>query len=175
MFNPGASSDVLYPTNLDNMNLRIVGVYTDNGMQLYFNGALVGQNPAPSLPVTANVDTNSFIGKSMFNADPYLSGTVDEFRIYQGALTPAEVANHYASGPNSLPTPAPTLGIKLGQGVVTISWPTNGTAAYTLVSSASLTGGWVPFTGTVTTQNGQNLATDTIGSAPRFYRLQRGP
>ncbi len=176
MFNPGTGSDVALSTNLDNVsNLQIVGVYTAGSMSLYFNGALVGQNLAVTLPVTANVDMNSFIGKSMFNPDPYLTGSVDEFRIYQGALTPAEVASHYAAGPNALPAPAPSLSIRLGQGAVTISWSTNGTAGYALTATGNLSGGWSSTGLNPTIQNGQNVVSDPIGAAPKFYRLQRGP
>jgi hypothetical protein len=34
----------------------------------------------------------NWIGRSSYTADPYLSASVDEFRIYSGALTPQEVA-----------------------------------------------------------------------------------
>jgi hypothetical protein len=34
----------------------------------------------------------NWIGRSAFPADPYLSATIDEFRLYSGGLTPAQVA-----------------------------------------------------------------------------------
>lgn len=50
----------------------------------------------------SNVATNyAFLGRSVFDADPYLSASVDEFRIYSGALTPAQVALIQQVGPNS--------------------------------------------------------------------------
>ncbi len=174
IFNPGGGTDVALSTNLDNVsNMQIVGVYTGQHMDLYFNGALVGQNLAVNPPVTTDVDVNSYIGKSMFNADPYLTGSVDEFRIYQGALSAADVANHYAAGPNSLPTPAPSLAIQLGAGTVTITWPTNGTSGFVLESTATVTGGWAAAGLTQTVQNGQNVATDAIGGQAKFYRLHK--
>lgn len=174
IFNPGGSTDVALSTNLDNVsNIQIVGVYTDQHMDLYFNGALVGQNLSVNPPVTTDVDVNSFIGKSMFNADPYLTGSVDEFRIYEGALSAAEVASHYAAGPNSVPAPAPSLAIKLGAGNVTITWPTNGTSGFVLESSTKIPGGWAPAGLTQTVQNGQNVATDSIGGVAKFYRLHK--
>ena len=59
---------------------------------LYVNGAVVAQNTnmayTPSrLPAT----TNNYIGKSQFSGDPYLNGKVDDFRIYRGVLSVAEV------------------------------------------------------------------------------------
>jgi hypothetical protein len=38
-------------------------------------------------------DTNqNWIGRSVYAADPYLTGQVDDFRLYSGALTSDEVA-----------------------------------------------------------------------------------
>jgi hypothetical protein len=112
----------------------------------------------------------------MFNADPYLTATVDEFRIYQGALTPSQISSALAAGPNVLPTPGggPKLGINLGQGSVTITWPTGG-RGYILQSSGVVNTGWTNSNLSVTVQNGQNTATDTISGSAKFYRLQLGP
>ncbi len=61
-----------------------------------------------------NIDTNDLsnvntgieaIGATSWN-DPGMNGTVDEFRIWSGELTAAEVANNFAAGPNVVPEPA---------------------------------------------------------------------
>jgi hypothetical protein len=36
--------------------------------------------------------TQNWLGRSAYSADPYLTATIDEFRLYSGALTPAQVA-----------------------------------------------------------------------------------
>jgi hypothetical protein len=47
------------------------------------------------------VPTNyAFIGRSFYDADPYLNASIDEFRIYSGALTPQQVALTQLEGPN---------------------------------------------------------------------------
>jgi len=174
MFKPGFGTDVVLSSNLDNVSeMQIVGVYTANSEQLYLNGVLAGSNKPVNVAVTDIIDTNSFIGKSMFNADPYLAGSVDEFRIYQGALTPSAIASDFAAGPNVLPTPAPSLAIRLGKGTVTISWPANG--PFILATTTNLTSLWSFSTLSATNQNGQNVVTDTISGKAKFYRLQRGP
>jgi hypothetical protein len=174
MFNPGFGTDVALSTNLDNLpEMQIVGVYTGSYMELYFNGALVGRNSAPALQVTDVLDVNSFIGKSMFNADPYFTGTVNEFRIYQGALTASAVASDFAAGPNVVTTPTPSLSIHLGQGAVTISWPAGG--PYILATTTNLADGWASSNLPTTEQNGQISVTDLVTNQARFYRLQRGP
>ncbi|HTL59558.1 MAG TPA: LamG-like jellyroll fold domain-containing protein [Candidatus Limnocylindrales bacterium] len=175
MFKPGFGSDVGLSTNLDNVpEMQIVGVYTDKEMDLYFNGTLVGRNTNVQLAVTDNIDVNSFIGKSMFNPDPYLNGTVDEFRIYQGALTPGQVGSDYAAGPNALPAPAPSLAIKLEAGIVTISWPTNA-GRYILATTTNLASPFSFSNFNPIEQNGQIVVTDSVTNQAKFYRLQLGP
>ena len=50
----------------------------------------------------SNVPTNyAFLGRSFYDADPYLQASIDEFRIYSGALTPAQVALTQKNGPDS--------------------------------------------------------------------------
>jgi hypothetical protein len=60
---------------------------------LYVNGEPVGTNPEMDFSPfeIGNTDRN-WIGRSQFPNDPYLDGKVDDFRIYSGALSAAEVA-----------------------------------------------------------------------------------
>ena len=86
---------------------------------LYVNGAQVGQNTAMTLkPSSLGSTTLNYLGKSQY-ADPYLNGQLDDFRIYNGALTAGEVFSLYnPTGPTptvgptatrtKTPTPAPT-------------------------------------------------------------------
>jgi DUF1680 family protein len=58
---------------------------------LYVDGAPVGTNTAMTLkPSSLGSTGNNWIGKSQYG-DPYLSAAVDEFQIYDRALTGAEV------------------------------------------------------------------------------------
>src|SRR5689334_13948696 len=41
------------------------------------------------------------IGRSLVPVDPFLPASIDEFRIYSGALSPAEIALTHINGPNS--------------------------------------------------------------------------
>jgi hypothetical protein len=61
---------------------------------LYINGAEVGRNSAMTLALSALGATNqNYIGRSQYGGDGYLNGLVDEFRIYDDALTTAAIAN----------------------------------------------------------------------------------
>jgi uncharacterized protein YjdB len=104
LFNTVAGNDLVVPRNLDGQtNVHIVGVYDPYAgvMSLYLNGRLAGRNNNARELVTSVNDVNSFIGRSMFNADPYMRGSVDEFRIYSGALSASQVALNDAAGPGT--------------------------------------------------------------------------
>jgi hypothetical protein len=65
---------------------------------LYVNGQPVATNTNMTLNPSSLGDTNqNWIGRSQFGADPYLNGTVDDFNIYDRALSASEVAT-LASG-----------------------------------------------------------------------------
>ena len=61
-----------------------------NGV-LYINGAVAGTNTISEKPSDLGTLGYAYIGKSWFTADPYLNGQIDEFRIYNRALSAAEV------------------------------------------------------------------------------------
>jgi hypothetical protein len=59
---------------------------------LYIDGVKVGQNGGITInPKNLGSTTQNYIGKSQWPSDPYLNGFVDDFRIYSGALSAAEV------------------------------------------------------------------------------------
>ncbi len=58
---------------------------------LYVNGTPVGTNPNMTLhPSDLGATTQNYIGRSQY-ADPYLNATVDDFQIYDGALSAADI------------------------------------------------------------------------------------
>ncbi len=65
---------------------------------LYVDGAVAGINAAMTLHASdLGVTTLNYIGKSQYATDPYLTGNIDDFRVYQRALTATEIAALYAS------------------------------------------------------------------------------
>ncbi|TQE26878.1 hydrolase [Streptomyces ipomoeae] len=62
---------------------------------LYVDGAeaarVSGVTIKPSELYDSAKDYSGYIGKSLYSPDPYFGGEVDDFRIYNRALTPAEV------------------------------------------------------------------------------------
>jgi hypothetical protein len=66
---------------------------------LYVNGEAVGENTKMAFsPIRLGPTTQNYIGKSQFANDPYFSGKVDDFRIYRGPLTAADMKALAASG-----------------------------------------------------------------------------
>ncbi len=91
---------------------------------LYLDGVPVGTNSAMTLtPSGLGITTNNYVGKSQWS-DPYLNGSLDEFRIYSVGLSPAEVAATYALGSGQLlSTNNPALAVTTLPAGVTLSWP----------------------------------------------------
>jgi hypothetical protein len=64
---------------------------------LYVDGAVVGTNTAMTLrPSDIGNTTNNWIGRSAWTPDPYWAGFIDDFRVYNRALSAAEITTLYA-------------------------------------------------------------------------------
>jgi alpha-L-arabinofuranosidase len=69
---------------------------------LYVNGVAVDTNTSMTLnPSSLPSTTQNYIGRSQFAPDPYLSGSVDEFQIYNRALSAAEIQSLQTSAGGS--------------------------------------------------------------------------
>jgi hypothetical protein len=60
-------------------------------MQMYLDGALADSETTTTLPSAIGNTTQNWIGRSQYEADPYFKGSVDDFRIYNRALSAGEV------------------------------------------------------------------------------------
>ena len=60
---------------------------------LYVNGSQAGVNPAMTrAPFRLDSTESNWLGRSQYPADPYFNGKVEDFRLYNGAMTAAQVA-----------------------------------------------------------------------------------
>jgi alpha-L-arabinofuranosidase len=121
-------------------NFHVTAVFDppDGCVVLYTNGVLVGINTAVTVPMSSVNDLFCYVGRSLYNADPYPDFTLDEFRIYNGALSPAEIAATQALGPGQLLSFAsPLLSVALAGTNLMFSWPV-ASAGFTLQSSSNL-------------------------------------
>jgi hypothetical protein len=84
-----------------NVHVTVV-VDPPNGTMYYFNGTTLMStlhNTVP--PLNGLHDTICLLGKSLFDVDAPLTGSLDELRVYQGVITSAALAINDAAGPNN--------------------------------------------------------------------------
>src|SRR4030042_773768 len=65
-------------------------------MSLYVNGVLAKSIPV-TIPLSALDGNLAYLGRSLYD-DPYLLGSIEEFRIYDTALTSDEIDSNYSTG-----------------------------------------------------------------------------
>ncbi len=82
--------------------------YLKNSSRLYSNGVMVASSTASVDLKTIN-DVNNWLGRSQWG-DPMFQGFLDEFRIYNQALSSVEVAASYVSGTETPSTSVASLG-----------------------------------------------------------------
>ena len=82
-------------------------------LSYYIDG--VHQSTIPAISLGSYSFTNMYLGRSPFAGDNYVSGTVDEFRVYSEARNAITIAGDFAAGPNQL-VPEPTSLALIGMG-----------------------------------------------------------
>jgi len=60
-------------------------------LRLYEDGTLVREGPTTLLPKDLATTNQNWLGRSQYTGDPYLTGELDDFRIYNRALSEAEI------------------------------------------------------------------------------------
>ena len=93
------------------VTLDWTGASTD--VNTYFNGALVASATTPN-NISNLGDSDVWLGRSQWG-DNTANADWEEFRIYDDALTPAEVAASFALGPGQV-VPEPSSLALLGMG-----------------------------------------------------------
>lgn len=99
-------------SSLDNQtNVMVAAVFDPpaNYIGLYINGVLVASNTAVTTTMASVNDKLSYLGRSLYSLDPYLNGSFDEFRIYNGALTNGQIAIDAGAGPDRIVTDSGAL------------------------------------------------------------------
>ena len=61
----------------------------------------------------------AFLGEALYPGDPNLNGTIDEFRVYNNALTDTEVMTNFTTGPTN-PITLPQVQVNRGTGEIKI-------------------------------------------------------
>ncbi len=142
--------------------VAVVYNYSLHDFRIFTNGVLAA-SMTTTVPLSSISDLNDWLGRSQF-LDPFFNGSLDEFRIWNGALTAAQIAQNYAAGPNVVPIPI-TLQAQLSGKNITLSW-TGGS----LLESANVAGPDTPVNG-----NPSSPYTVVPAGPRKFYRVQASP
>jgi len=91
--------------------LHVVVIYDPSAQvqAIFTNGALETVRSGVTTALSGVSPNEASLGQSPWSAfgDPYLSGSISEFRIYSGELTPQQVAINHLIGPTALDTNGP--------------------------------------------------------------------
>lgn len=159
------------------VHLAVTYNFEGNVSVLYSNGVALVTGGAAT-PLSTIDDVNNWLGRSQWN-DAMFQGSFNEFRVWDGPLTPNQVSLSYQAGPNTLPdfnatTTKPQLSVSQAAGKVVISWPTTATG-FSLESATSLPAtAWttVDISGATEASGVKSLTLTPDGSA-KFYRMKK--
>jgi hypothetical protein len=112
--------------------------------RLYLNGTGVGAAEIRGFLDTIP-DVNNWLGRSQWG-DPLYDGSIDEFRIYNHALTAGEVTASFNTGPD--PAPLPVLIVNRDTGGISLANQSPGNVQIKGYSVTSVAGGLNPATWT---------------------------
>ncbi|HWC60556.1 MAG TPA: LamG-like jellyroll fold domain-containing protein, partial [Verrucomicrobiae bacterium] len=160
------------PGTLDNRAVCVTCIIdaASNYGAVYTNGVLE-QSFTGAWPALRSVSTAwSFIGRSLWSADAWLNASIDEFRIYDGRLTPEEIATDFKYGPDALALPI-TLTQSNTDSNLSFSWPSYA-VGFTLETSSDFSGNWSAY-GTPVLSNDLWQLTIPATNASDFFRLRR--
>ncbi len=158
------------------VHLAIVYDYTGNMARLYRDGLLVGSGPA-AVPLHLIRDVNNWLGRSQWGSDPMFQGKLNEFRLWEGALSPEQVRKNFEAGPDANLTPPATpisLAIVRSGETVILGWPSQDNG-FVLESTPSLalplSWSLVETSGVVVEGETKKLAVP-LGSTIRYFRMR---
>jgi hypothetical protein len=177
----GANEAVLdFPTApLDGFSGQVAVVYDppNNLQSVYTNGVLMGSASLGGKLLSGVRDRHCWLGKSLYAGDAGLAATIDEFRIYAGAMSASQLSADFAAGPDRvvLPPPVsagPKLSISHSGASIVLSWADPGNS-FTIQSRIGFGAGssWAPLSVTINRVNGTATATIPITGQTSFYRL----
>jgi hypothetical protein len=169
--NATGAGDLSYHTNL-----HFVAVYDPPAgtLALYTNGVLAAIDSAVTVPMSSVNDVLNYIGRSLYSTDPYPDLILDEFRIYDGALTTNQIAATQALGSSQLLSLAsPAINVSLAGNRLTMSWPL-AEASFTVMSLTNLISGvWTPVSSpTPQIIGNQWQVTVPVSGNTQFFRLE---
>ncbi|MCA9234640.1 MAG: PEP-CTERM sorting domain-containing protein [Planctomycetales bacterium] len=100
---------------------QMVATVDATNITFYLDGILQGTAPLGTNSLAQLSNEVAYLGRSVYS-DPFFAGTIDEFAIYDNALTASEVTARYNTGPDGTGSPGVvTLTIDRDTGSMTLS------------------------------------------------------
>ena len=90
------------------LDISVVYDPANNYEAIYYNGTIESSYTGTLVALSSIPQTEFTLGKSPWSAygDPYLNGTIDQFSVYDGALSGSQIAANFAAGPTTVPEPS---------------------------------------------------------------------
>ncbi len=173
-FSPPAGGANIGPLNPPTVNetVHLTTLVGDGTLDIYTNGVFW---------LTANITdpasqaggSGSWIGYSPYG-DPGITGSVDEYRIYQGRLSPEEIEASDALGPDATLSTSATLTATPSGSATLLSWPV-ANAGFAVETTGNLaTGPWITLTNAPSLVGGTQWQLSVTNSpTAQFFRLIR--
>jgi hypothetical protein len=163
------------PHTLDGQTAHVVCVVdpANHFNAIYTNGVLEASSSSAMPPLGSVSTALSFFGRSLFNSDAWLNASISELRIYDGTLSPQEIAVNDEFGPDTLATPVSVARTNSGAGLQ-LTWPSYD-VGFTLQSSTNTANpaGWSPVTNALALSNDLWMVTIPKTNGAQFFRLRR--
>jgi hypothetical protein len=154
--------------------VHLTCLVSDGSVDLYTNGVPYLSATGVFAPASQAGTVGSWIGYSPYG-DPGITGSVDEYRIYEGRLSPEEVEASDVLGPDKiLSTTNAVLSASASGGNIVLSWPV-ANAGFAVESSPSLNPktSWTTLTNAPTLAGNQWQLIVPNSGTNQFYRLIR--
>jgi hypothetical protein len=113
---PGPGVEVHYAVVFD--ALAQLGILYVNGVEV---ASATSFDLTPSDIVSVDSTEHNWLGRSRFNQDTYMSGSINEFRIYDTALSATEIGTSFDLGPDNV-VPEPGIIGLLALGVAVVAY-----------------------------------------------------
>jgi hypothetical protein len=126
------------PQSFNNLLLQVDCIIDPVGgyEAIYTNGILASSAAGIISPLSSVNSAWSFIGQSLFSTNAWLNASLDEFRIYDGRLSPAQIAANNHLGPGIATVPV-GFSISAARSNINLTWPSYG-IGYTVESTPAL-------------------------------------
>lgn len=171
---------LIIPGTLDSRTVHVDAICdpANKYVAVFTNGVLEAALTNTISPLSSVSNAWTFIGRPLTSGYPYLNGTIDELRLYDGRLTPQQIAADDLAGPNVLAvlpiaTNSTNITYTVNGGTLTLSWPTDHIGWQLQIQTNNLAMGlstnWIVVPNSTTT-NSMTVPVNLINDCT-FYRL----